>query len=93
MLKLLSLTTIDLLLLLFPSSIINQNKNNNNNNNNRCCFILPHTYLSLSLVDGFSYTPVVLEERDAAAIINCLLAAIIQQRRLLDVNIDIRLHY
>ena len=86
-----------LLLLLFPSSIINQNKNSNNNNNNRCLLHSP-PYISLPLsplsTDSLiPYTPVVLEERDAAAIINCLLAAIIQQRRLLDVNIDIRLHY
>jgi hypothetical protein len=44
-----------------------------------------------------SLIPVVPEEGDAAAIINRLLAAIIQQRRLLDVNNDVnndvRLHY
>ena len=82
-----------LLLLLFPSSIINLNKNNNNNNNNKCCFILPCRRFSPSpVVDGFSHTRRA-REGDAAAIINCLLAAIIQQRRLLDVNIDVRLHY
>ena len=50
-------------------------------------------HISPSPPSSDSLIPAVLEEGDAAAIINCLLAAIIQQRRLLDVNIDVRLHY
>ena len=52
-----------------------------------------HISPSPSTDSGFSSYTRCAREGDAAAIINCLLAVFIKQRRLLDVNIDVRLHY